>query len=143
VVLCDSCPGSCERSVILLQNFTARTSIGVRDSIKNELGATESSVGALALVPYGTCGATFFSSNNQSRISANPYALSALSSCGFKPKQPIEAAFPPVEGRARHNWTSSSEGAAMVGHIDRQGLGDDVQSKWWNLSHPSRGLEGG
>ena len=37
------------------------------------------------------------------------------------------------------NWTSSSEGAAMVGHHDRQGLRDDAESKSWNSSHPSRG----
>jgi len=37
------------------------------------------------------------------------------------------------------NWTQSGEGAAMVGHHDRQGLRDDDASKSWNSSHPSRG----
>ena len=37
------------------------------------------------------------------------------------------------------NWTSSGEGAAMVGHHDRMGLRDDAPSKSWNASHPSRG----
>ena len=37
------------------------------------------------------------------------------------------------------NWTSSNEGAAMVGHHDRQGLRDDAESKSWNSGHPSRG----
>src|SRR5215213_2381617 len=38
------------------------------------------------------------------------------------------------------NWTSSGgEGAAMLGHHDRQGLRDDEPSKSWNSSHPSRG----
>lgn len=37
------------------------------------------------------------------------------------------------------NWTSSSTGAAMVGHHDRMGLRDDAPSKSWNASHPSRG----
>lgn len=37
------------------------------------------------------------------------------------------------------NWTSSSEGSAMVGHHDRQGLRDDAESKSWNSGHPSRG----
>lgn len=41
------------------------------------------------------------------------------------------------------NWTSSSAGAAMVGHHDRQGLRDDEPSKSWNASHPSRGEGGG
>ena len=37
------------------------------------------------------------------------------------------------------NWTSSTDGAAMLGHHDRQGLRDDAPSKSWNSSHPSRG----
>jgi len=36
------------------------------------------------------------------------------------------------------NWTTSGEGAAMLGHHDRQGLRDDDASKSWNSSHPSR-----
>ena len=31
----------------------------------------------------------------------------------------------------------------MLGHIDRKGLRDDVESKSWNTSHPSRGADGG
>jgi hypothetical protein len=37
------------------------------------------------------------------------------------------------------NWTSSTDGAAMVGHHDRQGLRGDEPSRSWNASHPSRG----
>ena len=37
------------------------------------------------------------------------------------------------------NWSSSGDGAAMVGHIDRMGLRDDVPSKSWNSSHQTRG----
>jgi hypothetical protein len=37
------------------------------------------------------------------------------------------------------NWTSSDQGAAIVGHHDRMGLRDDEPSKSWNSSHPSRG----
>ena len=37
------------------------------------------------------------------------------------------------------NWTSSSEGAAMVGHHDRTGLDDSAPAKSWNSSHQSRG----
>jgi hypothetical protein len=51
--------------------------------------------------------------------------------------------FPPGEDRTCRNWTSSTQGAAMVGHIDRRGLRDDDASKSWNSSHPSRGPEGG
>ena len=52
-------------------------------------------------------------------------------------------AFPPAEDRTCRNWTSSTQGAAMVGHIDRKGLRDDAESKSWNTSHPSRGPDGG
>jgi hypothetical protein len=52
-------------------------------------------------------------------------------------------AFPAGEDRTCHNWTSGTQGAAMLGHIDRQGLRDDAASKSWNASHPSRGPDGG
>ena len=37
------------------------------------------------------------------------------------------------------NWTSSTTGAAMIGHSDRIGLDDSVPAKSWNSSHQSRG----
>jgi hypothetical protein len=37
------------------------------------------------------------------------------------------------------NWTLSGDGAAIVGHHDRQGLKPDEPSRSWNSSHPSRG----
>ncbi|WGS01634.1 lectin [Bradyrhizobium sp. ISRA443] len=52
-------------------------------------------------------------------------------------------AFPAGEDRTCKNWTSSTQGAAMVGHLDRKGLRDDEPSKSWNMSHPSRGPDGG
>ena len=52
-------------------------------------------------------------------------------------------AFAPGEDRTCNNWTSSTRGAAMVGHSDRIGLRDDDASKSWNASHPSRGPDGG
>jgi len=57
--------------------------------------------------------------------------------------QPDGTAFAPGEDRTCKNWTSSTQGAAMVGHIDRIGLRDDDASKSWNSSHPSRGPDGG
>jgi hypothetical protein len=57
--------------------------------------------------------------------------------------QPDGRAFPPNEDRTCRNWTSSTAGAAMVGHHDRKGLRDDDASKSWNSSHPSRGPDGG
>jgi hypothetical protein len=57
--------------------------------------------------------------------------------------QPDGTAFATGEDRTCGNWTSSTKGAAMLGHIDRQGLRDDDASKSWNSSHPSRGPDGG
>jgi hypothetical protein len=57
--------------------------------------------------------------------------------------QPDGTAFAAGEDRTCQNWTSSTQGAAMLGHIDRQGLRDDDASHSWNSSHPSRGPDGG
>ena len=57
--------------------------------------------------------------------------------------QPDGRAFSGDQDMTCHNWTSSGEGAAMLGHHDRQGLRDDDASKSWNSSHPSRGEGGG
>jgi hypothetical protein len=57
--------------------------------------------------------------------------------------QPDGTAFPAGDDKTCHNWTSSTQGAAMLGHIDRQGLRDDDASHSWNSSHLSRGPDGG
>ncbi|TMJ56473.1 MAG: lectin [Alphaproteobacteria bacterium] len=56
---------------------------------------------------------------------------------------PDGKAFPPGEDKTCKNWTSSTQGTAIVGHIDRQGLRDDEPNRSWNSSHPSRGPDGG
>jgi hypothetical protein len=53
--------------------------------------------------------------------------------------QPDGAAFSDAEDHTCKNWTSSGEGAAMLGHSDRIGLRDDDASRSWNSSHQSRG----
>jgi hypothetical protein len=57
--------------------------------------------------------------------------------------QPDGTAFAADSDRTCKNWTSSTQGAAMLGHADRIGLRDDDASKSWNSSHPSRGPDGG
>jgi len=61
--------------------------------------------------------------------------------------QPDGTAFAVAEDRTCKNWTSSTQGAAMVGHLDRRGLRDDAPandpSRTWNSAHPSRGPDGG
>jgi hypothetical protein len=56
---------------------------------------------------------------------------------------PDGKAFPADKDMTCKNYTSSTQGAVMLGHNDRQGLGDDAESHSWNSSHPSRGAEGG
>ena len=57
--------------------------------------------------------------------------------------QPDGSAFAGADDRTCKNWTSSTQGSAVVGHSDRIGLRDDDASKSWNSSHPSRGPDGG
>jgi hypothetical protein len=57
--------------------------------------------------------------------------------------QPDGTTFGPEADRTCKHWTSSTQGAAMLGHSDRMGLRDDDASKSWNSSHPSRGPDGG
>jgi hypothetical protein len=57
--------------------------------------------------------------------------------------QPDGTAFAGSEDRKCKNYTSSTQGAVIIGHSDRQGLRDDDASKSWNSSHPSRGPDGG
>jgi hypothetical protein len=56
-------------------------------------------------------------------------------------------AFEGTDDRTCKNWTSSTQGAAMLGHLDRRGLNVDVPSsdpsRSWNSAHPSRGPDGG
>jgi len=56
---------------------------------------------------------------------------------------PEGRAFPAGDDRTCANWTSSTKGAAMLGHSDRKGPRDDPPFKSWNSSHPSRGADGG
>jgi hypothetical protein len=56
-------------------------------------------------------------------------------------------AFPGADDRTCKNWTSSTQGAAMLGHLDRRGTNADAPandpSRTWNSAHPSRGPDGG
>ncbi|HJV96206.1 MAG TPA: hypothetical protein VJ608_09225 [Albitalea sp.] len=53
--------------------------------------------------------------------------------------QPDGRAFPAGQDMTCHNWTSSGEGAAMLGHHDRRGTAPDESAKSWNSSHATRG----
>jgi hypothetical protein len=92
--------------------------------------------------------AALHGTNNLSKETALNESGEVVNGRGDKPNrhdiltgsQPDGTAFAAGEDRTCGNWTmSGAEGAAMVGHHDRQGLRDDAPSKSWNTSHPSRG----
>src|SRR5262245_43472214 len=78
--------------------------------------------------------------NNISRETALSEKGERINARGDKPNmhdiltgsQPDGRAFTGNEDRTCRNWTSSGDGAAMVGHHDRMGLGDDESSRSWN-----------
>lgn len=47
-------------------------------------------------------------------------------------------AFPADKDMTCGNWTSSTQGTAMVGHTDRAPFGNNPNAPSWNASHPSR-----
>jgi hypothetical protein len=57
--------------------------------------------------------------------------------------QPDGTAFPPEPDRTCKNWTSSTQGAAMLGHSDISGPATNPTAKSWIAAHPSRGPDGG
>jgi hypothetical protein len=57
--------------------------------------------------------------------------------------QPDGTAFSGPDDRTCKNWTSSTQGAAMVGHSDINGPATVPMVKSWNTAHPSRGPDGG
>jgi hypothetical protein len=52
---------------------------------------------------------------------------------------PEGRALPGPQDTTCRNWTSSTDGSAIVGHHDRMGLDETAPAKSWNSSHPSRG----
>ncbi len=57
--------------------------------------------------------------------------------------QPDGTAFAAGEDRTCKNWTSSTQGSAMLGHADRTGIPPSPTANSWNAAHPSRGPDGG
>ena len=57
--------------------------------------------------------------------------------------QPDGTAFSGADDRTCRNWTSSTQGAAMLGHSDVSGPANNPTVKSWNAAHTSRGTDGG
>ncbi len=91
------------------------------------------------------------SSNNISKETALTEKGETVNGYGDKPNrhdiltgsQPDGTAFPGPDDRTCKNWTSSAQGAAMLGHTDLNGPATNPTVKSWNAAHPSRGPDGG
>ncbi|MDI3468277.1 MAG: hypothetical protein OJF62_000340 [Pseudolabrys sp.] len=90
-------------------------------------------------------------SNNLTKQTALSEKGDVINGFGDKPNRhdaltgstPDGRAFPAEQDRTCKNWTSSTQGSAMLGHIDRHGLDNSEAAQSWNSSHPSRGPDGG
>ena len=81
--------------------------------------------------------------NKLAKLTALTEKGSVVNGRGDTPNQHDILTGSTADGRATEstcaNWTSSGDGAAIVGHHDRTGLDDSAPAKSWNASHPSRG----
>ena len=83
--------------------------------------------------------------NNVNKARATTERLDTVNGVGDDPNRhdiltgsrPDDTAFDGADELTCGNWTSSGEGSAQVGHHDRRGRGDGVNS--WNSEHASRG----
>ncbi len=91
------------------------------------------------------------SSNNINKQTALTEKGEAVNGYGDQPNKhdiltgsrPDGTGFAATDDRTCKNWTSSTQGAAMVGHSDLNGPATNPTSNSWNASHPSRGPDGG
>jgi hypothetical protein len=90
-------------------------------------------------------------SNNLTKQTALSEKGEVINGAGDKPNrhdaltgtQADGTAFPADKDMTCKNWTSSTQGTAMVGHIDRAPFGNNPNAPSWNASHPSRELRDG
>ena len=95
--------------------------------------------------------AELHSANNINKQTALSERGEVISGYGDQPNrhdiltgsQPDGTAFAGSDDRTCKNWTSSTQGAAMLGHADLNGPANSPTAKSWNASHPSLGPEGG
>jgi hypothetical protein len=133
------------RAYLSTQEADGKPAVNARDRIGK--GPWQNSKGVVIAKDV----AELHSANNLSKQTALTEKGDVNNGIGDKPNrhdmltgsQPDGTAFPAGEDRTCKNWTSSTQGSAMLGHADRKGLRDDDASKSWNSSHPSRGPDGG
>jgi hypothetical protein len=133
------------RAYLSIQPADGKPAVNARDRIGN--GPWQNAKGAVIAKDV----AELHGANNLTKQTALSEQGDVVNGRGDTPNrhdvltgsQPDGTAFAAGDDRTCKNWTSSTQGAAMVGHFDRLGLRDDDASKSWNSSHPSRGPDGG
>ena len=133
------------RAYLSTQEADGKPAVNARDRIGK--GPWQNSKGIVIAKDV----AELHGANNLTKQTALTEKGDVINGIGDKPNrhdmltgsQPDGTAFAAGEDRTCKNWTSSTQGSAMLGHADRKGLRDDDASKSWNSSHPSRGPEGG
>jgi hypothetical protein len=82
-------------------------------------------------------------SNKLGKLSSLTEMGTVVNGRGDTPNQHDVLTGSTTDGRATEqtcsNWTSSGDGAAIVGHHDRTGLDESAAAKSWNASHATRG----
>jgi len=137
--------GKSWRAYLSTQAADGQPAVNARDRVGN--GPWQNSKGVVIAKDV----AELHGANNLTKQTALSEKGDVINGAGDQPNrhdvltgsQPDGTAFTAGEDRTCKNWTSSTQGSAMLGHSDRIGLRDDEASKSWNSSHPSRGPEGG
>jgi hypothetical protein len=137
--------GKTWRAYLSTQAADGKPAVNARDRIGK--GPWQNSKGVVVAKDV----AELHAANNLTKQTALSEKGEIINGSGDKPNrhdvltgsQADGTAFAAGDDRTCKNWTSSTQGAAMVGHSDRMGLRDDDASKSWNSSHPSRGPDGG
>jgi hypothetical protein len=133
------------RAYLSTQAADGKPAVNARDRIGK--GPWQSSKGAVVAKDV----AELHGTNNVNKQTALNEKGEAVNGFGDTPNrhdmltgsQPDGTAFAAGEDRTCKNWTSSTQGAAMLGHSDISGPATNPTVKSWNAAHPSRGAEGG
>ena len=133
------------RAYLSTQAADGKPAVNARDRIGK--GPWQNSRGAVIAKDV----ADLHGSNNINKETALTEKAETVNGYGDKPNrhdiltgsQPDGTAFGGPDDRTCRNWTSSTQGAAMVGHSDINGPATNPTVKSWNAAHPSRGPDGG
>ena len=133
------------RAYLSTQAADGQPAVNARDRIGN--GPWQNSKGVVIAKDV----AELHSGNNINKETALTEKGEQVNGYGDKPNrhdvltgsQPDGTAFAGADDRTCRNWTSSAQGAAMVGHTDLNGPATNPTVKSWNAAHPSRGPDGG